>query len=317
MPYTPYQFVNTTVGNGGQSTVAGGSGGLGTPLNPADTTLHLPTGHGARFPASGFFMLQIGTTEYVKVTLRSTDDLTIVRAQEGTSAATWPVGTTVQAIVSAQALNDGMNELATLDGGKASLSGAAFTGAISTTSTLNVTGAITSGASAVLTNSTPLSATASNAIMELGSLVASNTPGVDFHSSGNNIDYDVRMLASGGSASNGQGALNITALGGVNLSASMSLGQSGTAPAVATSGTIATTGLGVSRVNPAGAVTGVILQAGGIAGQICIVVNESGNTITFAAAGTSNVADGVSAVIAANRAMWFVWDSGTSRWYHA
>ena len=317
MTYTPYQFANTTVGNGGQSTVAGGSGGLGTALNPADTTLHLPTGHGARFPATGYFIIQLGTNEYAVVTLNSADTLTLVRAQEGTSAGTWPVGTTVQAIVSAQALNDNMNELAALDSGKAALAGAAFTGAISTTSTLNVTGAITSAASAILTNSTPLSATAANAIIELGSLSSGNTPGIDFHSSGNNIDYDVRMLASGGTTISGEGALNFTAKAGVGFSHTISLGQSASAPSVASSGTITTANTGVSRVTTAGAVTAVVLQAGTVAGQVCIVVNESGNSITFAAAGTSNVADGVSAVIAANRAMWFVWDSGTSRWYHA
>src|SRR6185437_9173414 len=137
MTYTPYQFANNA-----SSTVAGGAGGLGTPLSSGDTTLYLPTGHGARFPASGYFMLQVGTTEYVKVTLRSTDDLTIVRAQEGTSASSWPVGTTVQQIVSAQSLNDGMSELATLESAKANLSGAAFTGNISTTGTAGVTGAL-------------------------------------------------------------------------------------------------------------------------------------------------------------------------------
>ena len=103
MPYTPYQRSNFA-----STTVAGGSGGLGTPLNPSDTTLRLPTGKGALFPAVAPFMLLIGATELVKCTLRSSDTLTIVRgnnlpAPDTTSAGTWPVGTTVQDVETAGA----------------------------------------------------------------------------------------------------------------------------------------------------------------------------------------------------------------------
>lgn len=93
--------------------------------------------------------------------------------------------------------------------------------------------------------------------------------------------------------------------------------QSATAAATASSGTITTAGVDQARVNPSGNITGVILQAGTYANQPCTVVNESAFTVTFAAVGTSNVADGTSAVIAANRCMIFRWDSGVSKWYHA
>ena len=231
MTYTPYQFANNA-----SSTVAGGAGGLGTPLSSGDTTLYLPTGHGARFPASGYFMLQVGTTEYVKVTLRSTDTLTIVRAQEGTSAATWPVGTTVQQIVSAQSLNDGMSELATLDSAKANLSGAAFTGAISTTSTLSADGGLvaTDGGGG-------LSLTAANKGMEIGSTAAGNTPFIDFHSSGSaSNDYDVRLLASAGTNGvNGDGLLTVFATN-IQLNGALTTQQSVSVPSIASSGTITT-----------------------------------------------------------------------------
>jgi hypothetical protein len=92
---------------------------------------------------------------------------------------------------------------------------------------------------------------------------------------------------------------------------------SASAATIASSGTITTAGVDQARVTTSGAVTGVILQAGTYANQACVVVNESANSITFAAVGTSNVADGTSAVIAANRMMVFRWDSGTSKWYHA
>ena len=101
MPFTPDQFANSAT-----STVAGGSGGLGTPLNPSDTTLHLPTGDGALFPAVAPFTLQLGTSELAKCTLRSGDTLTLSRAQEGTTAGTWPLGTTAQQVLTAGNLAD-------------------------------------------------------------------------------------------------------------------------------------------------------------------------------------------------------------------
>lgn len=103
--------------------------------------------------------------------------------------------------------------------------------------------------------------------------------------------------------------------GNFTISGYVAVGQSGSAASLASSGTIAVGNLGVSRVTTTGAVTGVILATGSTAGQICTVINESANTITFAAAATSKVADGVSDIIAANSARRFVWDSGTSLWY--
>jgi len=94
-----------------------------------------------------------------------------------------------------------------------------------------------------------------------------------------------------------------------------SFGQSPNAVVLASAGTISTGLASVSRVAPAGAVTGIILQAGTSPGQCCIVLNESAFSITFAAAGTSNVADGVSDVIAAISARSFIWDSVTALWY--
>lgn len=93
--------------------------------------------------------------------------------------------------------------------------------------------------------------------------------------------------------------------------------QSATAPAVASSGTIATANVGVARVSPASAVTGVILAAGTIPGQLCLVVNEAvaANSITMAASGTSNVADGVNDVLPGLQSRLYVWDSAQSLWY--
>jgi hypothetical protein len=56
-----------------------------------------------------------------------------------------------------------------------------------------------------------------NGGLSLGSNTNSNTPFIDFNSSGNNIDYDVRIVASGGTASVGSGILTITASSGVRF----------------------------------------------------------------------------------------------------
>lgn len=93
--------------------------------------------------------------------------------------------------------------------------------------------------------------------------------------------------------------------------------ESASAAAIATNGTITTANVTSARVAPTGAVTGVILQSGTTGGQTCTVVNEAvaANTVTFAASGTSHVADGTSSVVAGLTARRFVWDSGTSLWY--
>lgn len=95
--------------------------------------------------------------------------------------------------------------------------------------------------------------------------------------------------------------------------------QSATAVATATSGTIATASLKVSRVAPAAAITGVILAPGTYDGQDVWVVNEAtaANSVTFAASGTSNVAAGTAAVIAGAAASHFIWDSAVSLWFKA
>jgi hypothetical protein len=87
--------------------------------------------------------------------------------------------------------------------------------------------------------------------------------------------------------------------------------------AVTTGGTISTSNTSCVRVSPAAAVTGMILGAGTVDGQRVTIANEAtaANTVTFAAAGTSNVADGTSSVIAGLTARSFVWISNSSRWF--
>lgn len=83
-------------------------GSLGATLSNSATSLTLASGQGARFPAptaGDYFLLTLvgldsngleNTWEVVKVTGRTTDALTIERAQESTTAVTWAAGTRVE-----------------------------------------------------------------------------------------------------------------------------------------------------------------------------------------------------------------------------
>ena len=87
--------------------------------------------------------------------------------------------------------------LTSLNTGKANLSGATFTGAVQAT--------------ALTASSAGVTVSAANQGVELGAKAIANTPFVDMNSSGNSNDYDVRLIASGGTASSGNGTLNIAA----------------------------------------------------------------------------------------------------------
>ena len=91
------------------------------------------------------------------------------------------------------------------------------------------------------------------------------------------------------------------------------------AQTIAGSGTINHNNCGAANVNAAGAVTGIIIQAGTVQGQTLdiFVTSAAANTLTMAAAATSNVADGTSTVLAGLRAYRFIWDVASARWYRA
>ena len=95
--------------------------------------------------------------------------------------------------------------------------------------------------------------------------------------------------------------------------------QSATAPDPGAAGTIATTGVGIARVSPAAARTGIILAAGTYPGQEVFVLNEAvaANTLTFnTTPATSKVANSATAsAIAGLTGRLFKWDSSTSLWY--
>ena len=87
------------------------SGTLASGIASAGASLTLATGQGALFPsptAADYFLLTLTqpsgpetSWEIVKVTARSADTLNIVRAQENTTAVSWPGGSKAEARLTA------------------------------------------------------------------------------------------------------------------------------------------------------------------------------------------------------------------------
>lgn len=83
------------------------AGALGVALSAGATSAVLTAGQGGRFPSPSageefYVTLQSGATfEIVRVTARSSDTLTIVRAQEGTTAQIFPIGASVECRITA------------------------------------------------------------------------------------------------------------------------------------------------------------------------------------------------------------------------
>lgn len=94
-------------------------GYLATSVTASETSFVLNSGNGAAFPALSagqyFYATVVDTSgvfEVVKVTARSTDILTVVRAQEGTSASSFGSGSRIEARVTAQSVIDAITDRA-------------------------------------------------------------------------------------------------------------------------------------------------------------------------------------------------------------
>lgn len=88
-------------------------GYLATAINASDTGIVLQAGNGANFPSLGtgeyFYATLVssgGTLEVVKVTARSGDSMSVLRAQDGSSATGFATGTRVELRINAQAVID-------------------------------------------------------------------------------------------------------------------------------------------------------------------------------------------------------------------
>ncbi len=150
-------------------------------------------------------------------------------ADPGNSTPSTPVGTAdvgnASALVESvsvirQALSTGSDAIVTAITAIATAVTQSLLGGVvgTTTNMLLKSKTVSSGSSAGSLQATGITCDGSNNLsgiggitavfMELGSTVTPLTPFIDFHSSGNNIDYDARIIASGGSGSVGTGTLN-------------------------------------------------------------------------------------------------------------
>jgi len=89
------------------------SGTLATAINASDTGIVLTTGNGANFPVLGlgdYFYATLestgGTFEVIRVTARSGDSMTVLRAQEGSIANSFAAGSRLESRITAQAVID-------------------------------------------------------------------------------------------------------------------------------------------------------------------------------------------------------------------
>ena len=104
------------VKNNAYSTLASG-------INSSVTSITVAAGTGSRFPAAGgadyFYATLINTSnelEVVKVTTRSTDTLTVVRGQDGTTARAYSAGDRIELRVTAALIQDIRDSIAPADG---------------------------------------------------------------------------------------------------------------------------------------------------------------------------------------------------------
>lgn len=146
--------------------------------------------------------------------------------------------------------------------------------------------------------------TAVNGNMEFGSLTTANTPFFDFHSSGNNNDYDFRILAIGGNASSGNGSLLLFGTGGTSFNGPMS-NSATTASTSTTTGSLVNSGgfgnagaiFGGSSILSTG--TGGIGYATGAGGSVTQITSRNTGVILSKISGDIVLLSGINAAVSA------------------
>lgn len=186
---------------------------LASGITNSSTTLTVASGTGALFPSpsgSNYSYITLINTagtilEIVKLTARTTDTFTIVRAQEGTAAAAFNTGDKVELRVTAAGMADTFN-----NGGVQSVNGS--TGAVTNIATAGANSNITSLSGLT----TPLTVGQGGTGNTTGAATAiSNTGGWSITPSGTklNIIYNGVTVASIDSSGNLIAKANVTAYG--------------------------------------------------------------------------------------------------------
>ncbi len=78
---------------------------LADDISDVATSLSVATGDGSLFPSTYPFDIRIGS-ELLRCTARSTDDLTVIRGAQGTTAAAHAANDSVELVLTAQHLDD-------------------------------------------------------------------------------------------------------------------------------------------------------------------------------------------------------------------
>jgi hypothetical protein len=157
---------------------------------------------------------------------------------------------------------------------------------------------------------------------ELDSTGSTNPTTIKFGAGGNTVfkcEGYVNFSGAGGfTSSNNAGQFLFTGpvFGDSNLSGLVSLGSATFVQGISGNGqTIFTAYLQQNKLTGGGGFTGEIMSPGAFDGQTITLINPGAGTLTFAAAGTSHVAQGVAAVLAANVPRTFTWVAADSLWY--
>jgi hypothetical protein len=121
-PSSPAVYGGTMTFNGNEVFANDSAAGtLGASINASVTTITLTAGHGARFPAVGTGKrLRLRCDDEIMVCtghVANSNSFTVVRGQEGTAAASHAANADVFAVLTAGAVNDHSNDLATANSG--------------------------------------------------------------------------------------------------------------------------------------------------------------------------------------------------------
>ncbi len=149
------------------------------------------------------------------------------------------------------------------------------------------------------------------AYVEIDAAIVSSGVGIGIEFSGTGgVTVDGALHAAGDlSVTGGTYASN------THLFGELSLSPPGASTLIASAAAIGVTSASSVAVHGAAAITGLTLGTATRDGTTITIINTGAYSMTFAAAGTSNVADGVSCVIKALSSRTFVWDEATLLWY--
>lgn len=157
-----------------------------------------------------------------------------------------------------------------------------------------------------------ISLTGVNSGIELGSTGSLNTPYVDFHSSGNNIDYDVRLIAGGGTGSSGNGSLTLVAASLILSGVSVSY----TAPSTKTANYSQAAADYSLIFNGSGSLTLTLLSASAWSGKTLQVKTVANQTVLSASSNVVPLAGGSAgtAILSGAAGKWATLESDGTNW---